>query len=147
MSRTEFNCRRCGHCCLTLVDAYNGCVSEADLARWRQSGRHDLLAWVQTLELAPGNTLHLAWVDPESGEDVERCPWLAGSAPGNYACAIEALKPDHCRAYPEHREHAGSTGCPGYLPSLTAPTPSSSPAEATTPTEELHQRERLAVTL
>lgn len=116
MSPAKFNCRRCGHCCLTLIDAYNGCVSDADLERWRQAGRHDLLERVQTLELGPGNQLHLAWIDPASGEEVERCPWLAGDAPGNYACGIESLKPDHCRAYPEHRQHARSTGCPGHDP-------------------------------
>ena len=113
MSRTSFSCRRCGHCCLNLVDAYRGCVSDADLKRWRSAGRHDLLARVETLELGRGNRLHLAWYDPESGEEVERCPWLQTTTDG-YACTIEALKPDHCRAYPEHRRHAAATGCPGY---------------------------------
>ena len=36
-SLSTFNCRRCGHCCLTLVDAYQGCVSDGDLERWRHS--------------------------------------------------------------------------------------------------------------
>jgi len=110
-----FNCRRCGRCCLTLVDAYRGCVSDADLERWRQQGRDDLLAWVVTLELGPGNRLHTAWVDPASGDDVERCPWLHELADGSgYFCGIDAVKPDHCRDYPEHRRHAEATGCPGY---------------------------------
>lgn len=117
MSRATFSCSRCGHCCLHLVDAYNGCVSDADLARWRRAGRNDVLAWVQTLDLGRGNRLHLAWIDPTTGEEVERCPWLAGDAgQRGFSCAIEAIKPDHCRAYPEHRRHARSTGCPGYEP-------------------------------
>ncbi len=111
----KFNCRCCGHCCLTLIDAYNGCVSDADLRRWQQLGRDDLLAWVETLELGPGNQLHTAWVDPETGEDVERCPWLLALIAGKgHICGIDSIKPDHCRAYPEHRKHAEETGCPGY---------------------------------
>ncbi len=114
MSRT-FNCRGCGHCCLNLVDAYNGCVSDADLQRWRQLGRDDLTAWISTLELGPDNRLHLAWVDPHSGDDVERCPWLLERLDRRgYLCGIDAIKPDHCRAYPDHPEHAAATGCNGY---------------------------------
>lgn len=120
MPLVNFNCRRCGHCCLTLVDAYQGCVSDADLERWRAENRSDLLAGVQTLDLGRGNLLHTAWHDPETGEEVERCPWLAELPEGaGYHCTIEAIKPDHCRDYPEHRGHAAMTGCPGFtdLPS------------------------------
>lgn len=116
MSLAGFDCRRCGHCCLTLVDAYRGCVSDADLARWQAAGRNDILACVETLDLGRGNLLHYAWVDPLTGDDVDRCPWLVVlPEAGQHACAIEALKPDHCRAYPEHRRHAAATGCPGVL--------------------------------
>ncbi len=110
-----FNCHCCGHCCLTLIDAYNGCITDADIARWKQAGREDLLDWVETLELAPGNRLHTAWVDPETGEDVERCPWLLDMIDHKgYLCGIDSIKPDHCRMYPEHQKHAQETGCPGY---------------------------------
>lgn len=113
--KQSFICRCCGHCCLTLVDAFNGCVSDADLERWQTAGRSDLLAWVQTLDLGPDNKLHMAWVDPETGEDVERCPWLLDDLQRNrYLCGIEAIKPDHCRAYPEHKKHAKATGCQGF---------------------------------
>lgn len=110
-----FTCRCCGHCCLTLVDAYNGCVSDADLERWRQRGRVDLLDRVKTLELGPGNRLHTAWLDPATGDDVERCPWLLERIDRQgYLCAIDDIKPDHCRSYPEHRGHAEATGCKAY---------------------------------
>ena len=86
----SFNCHGCGHCCLQLIDAYNGCVSDADLARWRALGRNDLLAMVHTLDLGRGNRLHMAWVDPESGDDVERCPWLLDRIDGSgHLCGIE----------------------------------------------------------
>lgn len=112
---SKFNCRCCGHCCLNLIDAYNGVVSDADLQRWQQLGRDDLIAWVETLELGPGNLLHTAWVDPETGEDVERCPWVLDKIDGSgHLCGIDSFKPDHCRAYPEHQKHAAATGCCGY---------------------------------
>ena len=114
----SFNCHGCGHCCLQLIDAYNGCVSDADLLRWQQLGRDDILAWVKTLELGPGNQLHTAWVVPDSGDDVERCPWLLDKIDRTgHLCGIDKIKPDHCRAYPEHRKHAAETGCNGYTPS------------------------------
>ena len=110
-----FACRCCGHCCLTLIDAFNGCVSDADLARWQAAGRQDLIAWVQTLTLGPENKLHMAWIDPDTGEDVERCPWLLDDLEQKtHLCGIDAIKPDHCRAYPEHQRHAEATGCKGF---------------------------------
>jgi len=116
--KKKFNCHSCGHCCLTLIDAYNGCVSDADMARWREQGRTDLLAWVETLDLGPGNQLHTAWINPETGDDVERCPWLLDKTDAKgYLCGIEPTKPDHCRAYPEHQRHAITTGCQGHSPS------------------------------
>ena len=110
-----FRCVRCGHCCLNLVDAYRGCVSDADLIRWQRAGREDVLAFVETLDLGHGNLLHTAWVDPVTGDDAEACPWLEELPNGaGYVCGIESLKPDHCRAYPEHRSHGLQTGCRGF---------------------------------
>lgn len=117
MRRKGFSCRRCGHCCLNLVDAYRGCVSDADLALWQRAGRGDILAWVDSVELGHGNVLHSAWVDPETRDDVERCPWLVEVPDGGgYACAINEVKPEHCRNYPEHRRHGETTGCRGFSP-------------------------------
>jgi Fe-S-cluster containining protein len=111
-----FACTFCGHCCLTLADAVNGWVSDADLARWRRLDRADLLAWVRTMVLGPGNQLHAAWVDPSTGEDADRCPWLLERIDRQgYLCGIHDIKPDHCRCYPENRRHARATGCPGHL--------------------------------
>ncbi len=111
----KFKCRRCGHCCLNLVDAYQGCASDADLQRWQQHGRDDLLEWMETLELGPGNQLHMLWIDPETGDNVERCPWLLDTIDGSgHLCCIDTVKPDHCRNFPEHRQHATATGCRGY---------------------------------
>ena len=54
------------------------------------------------------------WLDPETGEDVDRCPWLQElTDTGKYSCGIHDVKPDICRDYPVSREHAERTGCPG----------------------------------
>lgn len=115
MMKQTFNCHCCGNCCLNLSDAYNGCISDADLKRWRQLDRKDLLAWVVTLDLGAENKLHTAWVNPDTGDDTERCPWLLDLlGQKGHICGIDDIKPDHCRAYPEHQRHAESTGCHGY---------------------------------
>ncbi len=117
MQRRGFNCRQCGHCCRNLIDAYRGCVTDVDLELWRRTGRHDLLAWVETLDLGRGNRLHLAWIDPATGEEVESCPWLVEMQPGpSFTCGIHEVKPQHCRNFPEHRRHGEQTGCPGFAP-------------------------------
>ena len=132
---TGFNCIRCGNCCRNLVDAYRGCVSDADLIRWQQAGRVDILALVETLDLDHGNLLHTAWVDPVTGDDMDGCPWLVKLSDGTgYACDIEAIKPDHCRAYPEHRSHGLQTGCPGCSPQHSgAATGNAAPVGSTAP--------------
>lgn len=109
-----FRCRECGSCCRTLIDAYNGEVSSADLARWQKAGRLDILARIDSRDYGHGNIVHYAWIDPESGDDVDLCPWLIPSGSGGWRCAIHTLKPDHCRAFPENPAHAAATGCPGW---------------------------------
>lgn len=116
MKPEQFNCKRCGHCCLNLSDAYRGCVSDADLKRWQDAGRKDLLVWVETINLSSNNQLHMVWVHPETGDDVDRCPWLLDLLDGKgHICGINAIKPDYCRNFPEHRQHAESTGCQGFV--------------------------------
>jgi hypothetical protein len=123
MSDPTFKCRLCGHCCLNLVDAYRGCVSDADLELWRREGRDDLLAWVETLDLGHGNLLHTAWIDPETKDDVDRCPWLRELPEQKgqkvYICSINDVKPQHCREYPEHQRHGQQTGCPACAAKIT----------------------------
>jgi Fe-S-cluster containining protein len=90
-------------------------VSDADLERWQNLGRTDLTDRIETLHLGSGNFLHTAWIDPETLDDVDRCPWLLDMiSQKGYLCGIEKIKPDHCRAYPEHENHAATTGCKGY---------------------------------
>jgi len=110
MPPEKFVCKQCGHCCLNL-GAYQTCATEEDIAKWEENGRDDLLEWV--LEIAPG--VYDIWMHPETGDYVNRCPWL-DKAPGQekYSCRIQEMKPEICRVFPESREHAEEKGCLGF---------------------------------
>ncbi len=114
MRESGFLCQQCGHCCINVSGAFSACATVADIERWEAAGRDDILAWVEPMEIGDEFVYDL-WIDPETGDDVSRCPWLE-KAPGTnlYVCRIHDLKPDHCRAYPTSRRHADETGCPGY---------------------------------
>jgi len=81
--------------------------------RWEAAGREDIVAWVDPIAVGD-ECVYDIWVNPKTGEDVRRCPWLRkvrGS--DRYVCRIHDLKPEHCRKYPKSRRHAVETGCPG----------------------------------
>jgi Fe-S-cluster containining protein len=114
MKRNGFNCRQCGQCCLNLTDAFQACATEADIRRWEAAGRDDILAWVDTIAVGDACVYDI-WVNPKTGEDARRCPWLRKiPRTDRYACRIHDLKPDRCRLYPTSRRHAEKTGCPGF---------------------------------
>jgi Fe-S-cluster containining protein len=55
------------------------------------------------------------WINPETGEDANRCPFLRKVRNENkYRCLIQDTKPEYCRQYPEDEEFARKTGCPGF---------------------------------
>lgn len=83
-------CVGCGSCC----EEFGGVLAaeEADLARWRREGRDDLLARV-----GEGGAL---WVAPDTGEELDRCPFFERLGSDAGRCAIHETKPDMCRAYP-----------------------------------------------
>ena len=113
MPRDGFKCRRCGHCCLNL-NAFATCASEEDVERWAREGRDDILEWVVPVALGDVVVAYDVWLDPETGEDVDRCPWLQKLPDADqYSCRIQDTKPELCRDYPVSREHAERTGCPG----------------------------------
>jgi len=117
MREIGFLCRQCGHCCINLSDAFSVCATVADIERWQAAGRDDILAWVDPIPVGDAFVYDL-WIDPETGDDVIRCPWLEKTPDTNrYVCRIHDLKPDQCREYPKSRRHADETGCPGYATS------------------------------
>lgn len=83
-------CLQCGRCC----ESFGGHLhaSRADLERWRELGREDLLRRV--------TAIGWLWLDPETGEMEERCPFLERTGPDTARCAIHDVKPDICRDYP-----------------------------------------------
>ena len=114
MPTTRFKCRQCGNCCLNLTGVFQACASEADIRRWEVEGRDDILAWVDRIALGD-QTVYDIWINPRTGDDVSRCPWLRKvRGTDTYMCRIHAVKPDHCRRYPVSREHAERMGCQGF---------------------------------
>ena len=100
---------------MNLSGAIDVCATEEDIRRWEENGRADILAWVDVIPLGENHQVYDIWINPRTGDDVTRCPWLR-KLPGKnkYICHIHDMKPEHCRKYPHSREHAEETGCPGY---------------------------------
>ena len=105
----KFKCVQCGHCCLDLSDAYQTSVPESDVKRWKREQRFDILEWVGTL----GGVGEI-WINPKTGEYVNRCPWLRKLPKQNkYICRIHETKPEKCRKFPKSKRHALDYGCKG----------------------------------
>jgi Fe-S-cluster containining protein len=110
-----FQCKQCGNCCLNLSDAFQTSVTDEDIRRWEEKGRYDILEWVSAIVLGDGQFVYDIWINPRTGEDVARCPWLRKLPNQNkYICRIHDVKPEHCRKYPKSRKHAEETGCVGF---------------------------------
>jgi Fe-S-cluster containining protein len=108
----DFVCCQCGRCCLTL-NYHDGC-SVADVQRWQDLGRTDILDWVGTIKQDEQVTACRIWIKPGTNDFAETCPWLARSPdPNRYVCTIHDVRPTICRQYPGSRKHARMTGCAG----------------------------------
>ncbi|MBE0618360.1 MAG: YkgJ family cysteine cluster protein [Proteobacteria bacterium] len=90
VSLSRGGCRACGLCCELLGGTLQVC--DADLQRWREQGRHDLLARVG----ANGRL----WQEPDSGAALEDCPYLERTGEERAGCRIHDTKPQICRDYP-----------------------------------------------
>ncbi len=117
----SFICCQCGQCCRTL-DYETGC-EESDIQRWRNRGRTDILAWVQQRNAGPSASgpAYRIWVDPDTGEIPQTCPWLAPCPDhaDRFMCTIHEIKPEVCREYPYTTKHAVMTGCSGRFAART----------------------------
>ena len=102
-----FTCLHCGQCCTELD--YSRSLTSDDIAMWKKAGRHDILTWVGKDKEDGG---YIIWVNPDTGEPQEPCPFLASNN-GKHACTIHELKPSICREYPATKKHGFMTGCPG----------------------------------
>jgi len=110
-----FKCKKCGQCCLNLLDAFSTSVSEDDIKMWDSERRYDILEWVDPIHVGGGQYVWDIWISHVTGDDVKRCPWLM-KLPNQdkYICRIHDVKQEHCRNYPKSRKHALKTGCRGF---------------------------------
>jgi len=84
------DCNSCGKCCIKYS---NGGLSAStdDIKLW-DSLRPDIARYVNG-----GNI----WMEPETGAQIERCPWLQKEPEqAHYTCAIYYDRPEDCRIYP-----------------------------------------------
>jgi Fe-S-cluster containining protein len=108
-----FCCRQCGDCCKFLD--YHDALTTADVKRWEQLGRKDVLAWVGISRRADRAPSYRIWVEPGSTKLAKQCPFLEHlPAENRWICRIHNVKPHICREYPVSRKHGTMTGCPGF---------------------------------
>ncbi|MBQ0713187.1 MAG: YkgJ family cysteine cluster protein [Porticoccus sp.] len=84
------DCNQCGKCC---VKYSNGglSVSESEIELW-ELFKPDIYQYVSNGKI---------WVDPKTGEQIERCPWLRKEPnQEKYTCDIYYDRPDDCKFYP-----------------------------------------------
>ena len=83
-------CNACGKCCIKYGNGQLS-ASDQDLSVWN-SMRPDIAAHTKKGSI---------WFDPDTGEQLEVCPWLRpveGSSA--YHCDIYYDRPEDCRVYP-----------------------------------------------
>ncbi len=82
-------CNQCGKCCIKY--SHGGLsVSEEEIKLW-DTFKPDIYHYVSDRKI---------WFDPESGEQLIRCPWLRKQANNIYTCDIYFDRPDDCKYYP-----------------------------------------------
>ncbi len=96
------DCRWCGICCELCEGALR--ATAADVARWVQEGRHDVLRYVQIDLDAAGAVRTFSseiWLDPgdQSRSPVVRCPFLTCTWEDGFRCAIWPTRPQVCAEF------------------------------------------------
>ena len=83
-------CNQCGKCCIKYGNGGLS-VSDVQLDYW-ENYRPEIHRYV-----AEGNI----WIDPDTGRQIELCPWLRKAPNQNkYTCDIYYDRPDDCKYYP-----------------------------------------------
>ncbi|OEU51944.1 MAG: hypothetical protein BA872_01110 [Desulfobacterales bacterium C00003060] len=91
----------------------------------------DILEWVRPRPIGDGEYAYEVWIDPRTGQEVDRCPWLKRlSNNGRYFCRIHEVKPTICRYFPGSKKHAHEIGCKGFDPIEGSPQPPANRAYA-----------------
>lgn len=93
------NCNQCGKCCRKYADG--GLSASADeIAGW-QLFNPNIARYVNAGEI---------WCDPDSGQALTYCPFLAFEQ-GLAVCAIYHDRPDDCRHYPVNLQDMQADEC------------------------------------
>lgn len=84
------NCNQCGKCCINYSDG-GLTATQAEIDFW-DSCRPEIYAYVHDGKI---------WMDPITGEQLTRCPWLRQiDGEEKYTCDIYFDRPDDCKHYP-----------------------------------------------
>ena len=82
-------CNQCGKCCQIYADG--GLSATREEITWWQDHRPDIARFVSEGQI---------WMDPDTGRQLTRCPWLEESAERTFSCSIYNDRPEDCRLYP-----------------------------------------------
>jgi len=84
------NCNQCGKCCINYSDG--GLSASAEEIEWWETYRPDIASYVRGGKI---------WVDPLTGKQMNRCPWLEKLPDQEkYICGIYYDRPNDCKYYP-----------------------------------------------
>lgn len=94
-------CNQCGKCCTNYSNGgLSASVSEIDF--WENS-RPEIYRYVSDGKI---------WMSPDTGIQLERCPWLKKLPNQNKTiCDIYDDRPDDCKYYPVTIEQMVNDGC------------------------------------
>ena len=94
-------CNQCGKCCIKYSNG--GLTTSASQIDYWHNHRAEINKYVND-----GNI----WMDPETGKQIELCPWLRKEPKQNkYICDIYFDRPDDCRFYPSTLDEMVADGC------------------------------------
>jgi len=90
-----------------------------DYGRWKREGRHDILRYIWQCKVPADYDgiwdVWIDWVDPETGENLDYCPFLKKLSRSKYTCAIYDTRPNICeRFWCEGAYRIGKRGAPLY---------------------------------
>lgn len=94
-------CNQCGKCCIKYGNGGLS-VSAVQIDYW-ENYRPEIHRYV-----VEGNI----WIDPDTGKQIELCPWLRKEPNQNkYTCDIYYDRPDDCKYYPSTLDEMVIDGC------------------------------------
>lgn len=95
------DCNQCGKCCIKYSNGGLS-ASQSEIELW-EIFKPDIHQYVSNGKI---------WVDPKTGEQIERCPWLRKEPnQEKYTCDIYYDRPDDCKFYPVTIEQMANDEC------------------------------------